>query len=254
VGELQVGRVFQHVLALPDGHGRLRGFRVKPLEQDAGPRVILQPHPDVGNAVAGRELPEARRVTRVTRSYNPQAEALLYHIRASGQKGPEDYVRDVGLLGDDLLQALAGNGQYLPGLAHHARQVHGLPGEHVQLAQEASLAERSYSSPFAREVVAHLHLTFQDYYKVVFGIARPEQDIVGLRPPSMPVALEDLDLIGPQPRGPRAADLIHPVTHVTTSPIACSWSSMVPAAAARRTFSLHHARVRPRPCISGALL
>ena len=215
-GKLQVRRVLQHVLALPDCHGRLRRLGAQPLEEGACPRIALQFDPDVGHPVAGRKLPEPRRVARVARAYDPEAEALPHHVRAPGQEGPEDDIRDVGLLGDDLLQPLAGNGQHLPGLAHHASQVHRLPGEHVQFAQETALVESSYRPRLAGEVVAHLHLAFQHDHKIVIGIARPEKDLTDLRLPGLPVALEDLDLVRPQPRGPRAANLIHPITHATT--------------------------------------
>ena len=65
-----------------------------------------------------------------------------------------------------------------------------------------------YRPRLAGEVVDHLHLAFEDDDEVVGGVARPEQDLPRLRLPRLPVAPEDLDLVFPQRRGPRTADLI----------------------------------------------
>ena len=119
------------------------------------------------HSVAGRELPQTRRVARVAGAHYPQTQPGPHHVRAPGQEGLEDDVREVGLLGDDLLQALARYGQHLPALAHHGREVHRLPGEHVQLAQETAREEGPYRPGLAGKVVDHLHLAFEDDYEVV---------------------------------------------------------------------------------------
>jgi hypothetical protein len=61
-----------------------------------------------------------------------------------------------------------------------------------------------------------------------------KQDFPYLRLPRLPVALEYLDLVFPQRRGPRAADLIHPIDHHATPSKASSIASIVPPMAARR--------------------
>src|SRR5215203_2805433 len=85
----------------------------------------------------GRRLRAANplsRVARVARAYYPQAETRPHAPRAPREEGFEDAVREVGLLGDDLLQSLAGDRQHLPANAHHSREVDWLPGEHVKVA------------------------------------------------------------------------------------------------------------------------
>src|SRR5918993_3160880 len=175
----------------------------------------------------------------MARAYYPKAEAGPHHVRAPGQEGLQDDVREVGLLGDYLLQPLAGYGQHLPGLAHHGCEVHRLPGEHVQLTQETARQEDSYRPCPAREVVAHLYLALEDDYEVVLGVTRPEQDIPDLHLPLLPVAPENLDLVFPQRRGPRTTDLIHSILHVATSSIAPSTiASIMPPTAGRRILTI----------------
>jgi hypothetical protein len=166
-GKLRVRRVLEHVFALPDGHGRLRWLRAEPLEQGFGPEVLLELDPDVGQAVAGRELPKARRIARVARAYYPQAHAHPHQKRAPGQEGIEDDVREIELLGDDLLQPLAWDRQHLPAHAHHGREGHPLPGEHVQVAQESAWAEAPHPPRLAGEVVYYLYLALEDDEEVV---------------------------------------------------------------------------------------
>src|SRR5215208_787087 len=185
----------------------------------------------MGYPVAGRELSQACRIARVARAHYPKAHAGPHHVRAPSQERLQDNVREVGLLGDDLLQPLARNGQHLPVLTHHGREVHCLPGEHVQLAQETARKEDPYRPCLAGEVVDHLHLTLEDDYEVVLGVARPEQDIPYLRLPRPAVASEDLDLVFPQRRGPRTADLVHSIIHGATSSLAFAKASIVPPTA-----------------------
>src|SRR5215203_6208576 len=170
----------------------------------------------------------------MARAYYPKAQAGPHHVRAPGQEGLQDDVREVGLLGDYLLQPLAGYGQHLPGLAHHGREVHRLPGEHVQLAQEATREEGSYRSRLSGEVVDNLHLALKDDDEVVGGVARPEQDVPDLRLPRLPIAPEDLDLVFPQRRGPRTTNLSGSIDHGVPLSIALSVASIVPLSAARR--------------------
>src|SRR5215216_1538079 len=170
----------------------------------------------------------------MARAYYPQTQAGPHHVRAPGQEGLQDDVREVGLLGDYLLQPLASYGQHLSAFAHHSRQVHRLPGEHVQLAQEATREEGSYRPCVAREVVDHLHLALEDDYEVVVGVARPKQDIPDLRLPRLPIAPEDLDLVIPQRRGPRTTNLSGSIDHGVPLSIALSVASIVPLSAARR--------------------
>src|SRR5215204_3627650 len=170
----------------------------------------------------------------MARAYYPKAQAGPDHVRTPGQEGFQDNVREVGLLGDYLLQPLAGNGQHLPGLAHHGREVHRLPGEHVQLTQEATREEGSYRSRLSGEVVDNLHLALKDDDEVVGGVARPEQDVPDLRLPRLPIALEDLDLVFPQRRGPRTANLSGSIDYGVPLSIAFSVASIVPLSAARR--------------------
>src|SRR5829696_8476373 len=233
-GELKVRRVLQHILSLPDGHRRLRGLRTEPLEQGFGLGVLLELDPDVGHPVSGRDLPKARSIARVARAYDSQTQAGPDHVRTPGQEGLQDDVREVGLLGDNLLQPLAGYGQHLPGLAHHGREVHRLPSEHVQLAQEATREEGSYRPRLSGEVVDNLHLALKDDYEVVGGVARPEEDVPDLRLPLLPVALEDRELVFPQLRGPRTANLSGSIDHGVSLSIAFSVASIVPLSAARR--------------------
>src|SRR5918994_143907 len=170
----------------------------------------------------------------MARADYPQAEAGPHHVRAPGQEGLQDNVREVGLLGDYLLQPLAGYGQHLPGLAHHGREVHRLPGEHVQLAQEATREEGSYRPRLSGEVVDNLHLALKDDDEVVGGVARPEQDVPDLRLPPLPVALEDRELVLPQRRGPRTTNLSGSIDHGVSLSIALSVASIVPLSVARR--------------------
>src|SRR5829696_2705884 len=58
-GKFGHGRLLEHVFTLPDGHRRLRRLRAELLEQRFGCGVVLEPDPDVGYSVAGRDLPEA---------------------------------------------------------------------------------------------------------------------------------------------------------------------------------------------------
>src|SRR5918995_2677636 len=168
----------------------------------------------------------------MARAYYPQAEAGPHHVRAPGQEGLQDDVREVGLLGDYLLQPLAGYGQHLPGLAHNGREVHRLPGEHVQLTQEATREEGSYRPRLSGEVVDNLHLALKDDDEVVSSIARSEEDVPDLRLPLLPVALEDLDLVFPQLRGPRTANFSGSIDHGVSLSIALSVASIVPLSAA----------------------
>src|SRR5215216_5278597 len=170
----------------------------------------------------------------MARAYDSQAQAGPHHVRAPGQEGLEDNVREVGLLGDYLLQPLAGYGQHLPAFAHHGREVHRLPGEHVQLAQEATGKEGSYPPRLSGEVVDHLHLALEDDYEVVSGVARPEEDVPDLRLPLLSVALENRELVFPQRRGPRTANLSGSIDHGVPLSIAFSVASIVPLSAARR--------------------
>src|SRR5215204_7017311 len=82
------------------------------------------------------------------------------------------------------------------------------------------LASAPMKTKSAREVVDHLHFALENDYKIVLGVARPKKDIPDLRLPLLPVAPEDLDLVFPQRRGPRTADLIHSIIHVATSSLA----------------------------------
>src|SRR5215203_6995344 len=170
----------------------------------------------------------------MARAYYPKAQAGPHHVRAPGQEGLQDDVREVGLLGDYLLQPLAGYGQHLPGLAHHGREVHRLPSEYVQLAQEATREEGSYRPRLSGEVVDNPHLALKDDDEVVGGVARPEADVPDLRLPLLPVALEDLDLVFPQRRGPRTANLSGSIDYGVPLSIAFSVASIVPLSAARR--------------------
>src|SRR5215216_5654931 len=170
----------------------------------------------------------------MARAYYPQTQAGPHHVRAPGQEGLQDDVREVGLLGDYLLQPLAGYGQHLPGLTHHGREVHRLPSEHVQLAQEATREEGSYRPRLSSEVVDNPHLALKDDYEVVSGVARPEEDVPDLRLPLLPVALEDRELVFPQLRGPRTANLSGSIDHGVPLSIALSVASIVPLSAAQR--------------------
>src|SRR5829696_2991203 len=165
----------------------------------------------------------------MARAYYPKAQAGPHHVRAPGQEGLQDDVREVGLLGDYLLQPLAGYGQHLPALAHNGREVHRLPGEHVQLAQETARQEDPYRPCLAGEVVYNLYLALEDDYEVVGGIACPKQDIPDLRLYRLSVAPEDRELVFPKRRGSRTADLVHSIAHGATSSIA----SILPPTAGR---------------------
>src|SRR5919199_490506 len=213
MGKLDICRVLQHLFGLPDGHRRIRWLRTESLEQDFSAGIFLELVPDVGQPVAGRDLPQARRVARVARAYYPEAQAGPDHIRTPREEGLEDDIGEVGLLRDYLLQPLARNRQHLPAFAHHGRDVHGLPGEHVQFAQEAAGEEGPYRPRLAGEVVYHLHYTFQDDDKVVGGVARPEEDVPDVRLPRLFVEPEDRELVFPQRRGPRTSDLVHSIIH-----------------------------------------
>src|SRR5918993_924531 len=156
----------------------------------------------------------------MARAYYPQAEAGPHHVRAPGQEGLQDDVREVGLLGDYLLQPLAGYGQHLPGLAHHGREVHRLPGEHVQLTQEATREEGSYPPRLSGEVVDNLHLALKDDDEIISSVACPEEDVPDLHLPPLPVATEDQELVFPQLRGPRTANLSGSIDHGVSLSIA----------------------------------
>jgi hypothetical protein len=131
--------------------------------------------------------------------------------------------------------------QHLPAFAHHGREVHRLPGEHVQLTQETAHQEDTYRPCPAREVVDHLYLALEDDYEVVLGVTHPEQDIPDLRLPLLPVAPENLDLVLPQRRCPRTTDLIHSIYHVATSSIALTTiASIMPPTAGRRILTIGH--------------
>src|SRR5215204_2443546 len=170
----------------------------------------------------------------MARAYYPKAQAGPHHVRAPGQEGLQDDVREVGLLGDYLLQPLAGYGQHLPALAHNGREVHRLPGEHVQLAQEATREEGSYPPRLSGEVVDNLHLASKDDDEVVSGVARSEEDVPDLHLPPLPIALEDRELVFPQLRGPRTANLSGSIDHGVSLSIALSVASIVPLSAAPR--------------------
>src|SRR5215207_5194935 len=141
------------------------------------------------------------------------AEAKLIRQTRPSQEGLEDNVREIRLLGDDLFQPLARDCQYPPALAHHGREVQALPGEHVQLAQETAREEDRYRPRLTCEVVDHLHLAFEDDEEVVGGVARPEEDLPGLRLSRLAVATEDLNLVFPERRGPRTANLSGSINH-----------------------------------------
>jgi hypothetical protein len=144
----------------------------------------------------------------VARADYPQAEACPHTPRTPREEGLEDDVREVGLLGNDLPQPLGGDREHLPTLAHHGREVHRLPGKHIQVAHETARAEDPHRPRFISEVVYYLHLAFEDDDEVVGKGACPKEDLLGLRLPRLPVATQDIDLIFTQCRGPRAADLL----------------------------------------------
>ena len=163
-----------------------------------------------------------------------RASPVSHLPRAPGQEGLQDDIGEVGLLGNYLLQPLARYGQHLPTLAHHDRDVPRLPEEHVQLAHKTARALGHYDPRLAREVVDHLKRTFEDDYEVEGSVTRPGEDLPRHSFPRLPVAHEDFDLIFPQPRGGRTANLVHPIFHSATSHEACTLASIVPPALGRR--------------------
>src|SRR3712207_5980595 len=95
-------------------------------------------------------------------------------------------------------------------------------------SQEAIREEGSYRPRLSDEVVDDLHLALKDDYEVVSGVARPEEDVPDLRLPLLPVALEDRELVFPQLRGPRTANLSASIDHGVSLSIALSAASIVP--------------------------
>ena len=63
LGELGICQAPTYVLTLPHGHWSLRWLRTELLEQGFGLMVLLELGQNVGQPVAGRELPQARRIS-----------------------------------------------------------------------------------------------------------------------------------------------------------------------------------------------
>src|SRR5215211_1340530 len=98
----------------------------------------------------------------------------------------------------------------------------------------------------AGEVVYYLYHALEDDEEVVGGVARPEEDLPGLRLSRLPVAPEDLDLVFTQRRwprdtpkrrrSPRTPNLTGSISHCAPTSIALVATSMMLSNTVERIF------------------
>ena len=97
-------------------------------------------------------------------------------------------------MGQHLTQALNRNDQHFSWLAYHRRKEHGLPGEEVELAQEAARAVDADDAFFASVVLDDGHVPDEDDEEIAARVAHAKQHFARFGRTPLSVRCQRVDL------------------------------------------------------------
>jgi hypothetical protein len=149
---------------------------VEPAQERLGLRVLVEVDPAMRQPVAGGEVAQPTRVTRVAGPDDRQPGALADEVPATNQERAHDHVADAGVARHQLTQPLDGHGQDLAGLGGRGGHERRLAGEQTELAEEAAGAVDGQDAL----LVGDRHLAVEDHGQVLQSVALLEQHVAGV--------------------------------------------------------------------------
>ena len=148
-------------------------------QQDLRVGGLLQVDPGVRQVGAGGERPQRHGLGGVARPDDPYRLCAVAQTQAlpARRQRAEDGVGELRLQTHEATEVLSSDPEHASGLGHAGGEIRPLPGDQVQLPQEATGAERGDDGVAVEARTDHLRPSVEDHEEVVGGVPRPVQDI-----------------------------------------------------------------------------
>jgi hypothetical protein len=179
-GEILDGWAPEKAAFATDDDGRFRGGNSELTKQLLGVRVAFHVDPRERNRIPGREVSQAMRIDRETRSDDLQAfVAVAQQQRAAHEEGLEDDLTELRPLVDRLAKRQRAELEHFPVRSHPRGHDRGTPGQQIDVAGELLRFVDDDGMRITARALEHLDRAVEHDIATEAAIAFGEQHLAG---------------------------------------------------------------------------